>query len=48
MLYSVCAKMCHYYVCYVMFYSAMLCVCVAGRVYDLFDGSVDTGPKHLE
>ena len=27
MLYSVCAKMCHYYVCYAMFYSAMLCVC---------------------
>ena len=52
LLYSVCVCVCVLkcatIMCAMLCFTVLCCVCVAGRVYDLFDGSVDTGPKHLE
>ena len=50
LLYSVCVCVlkCATIMCAMLCFTVLCCVCVAGRVYDLFDGSVDTGPKHLE
>ena len=44
----VCVLKCATNMCAMLCFTVLCCVCVARRVYDLFDGSVDTGPKHLE